>query len=163
MSTFPSNEESDFYLTIQKKGEAAITWEELPCNKIYRVTPAAVEVNSGFRYKLMDVVDAENQKISVCPADIYHRLIKYGLDSYFRTLTPKHRGGKRKSTTYEAVLLTNSGQRRCLVHSRSESFEKEIRKALRRKIEKDSKIEGEKKKKKEEGNPSEKTEEKKIE
>ena len=171
MSSFPNTEEFDFYLTMQKKGEAAITWEELPSNKIYRVTPAAVEVNSGFLYKLMDVVDAENQKISVwTPTDIYDRLIKYGLDSYFRTLAPKtaSRGGKRKSTTYESVLLTNSGKRRCLVHSRTESFEKEIRKAFRRNFEKGSKIAAAKKKKKEqEGilnheNPAEKTEEKKI-
>ena len=171
MSTFPSNEEFDFYLTIQKKGEAAIAWEELPSNKIYRVTPAAVEVNSGFRYKLMDVVDAENQKISVwTPVDIYDRLIKYGLDSYFRTLAPKSQGGrgKRKSTTYETVLLANNGKRRCLHHSKSDAFVKEIRKALRRKTEKDSKIEAEKKKKKKEqegilnhliGKPTEKTEE----
>ena len=120
----------------------------------------------------MDIDDAENQKISVwTPTDIYDRLIKYGLDSYFRTLAPKtaSRGGKRKSTTYQSVLLTNSGKRRCLVHSRTESFEKEIRKAFRRNFERGSKIAAaEKKKKKEqEGilnleNPAEKRDEKKI-
>ena len=160
MSVFPSNEEFDCYLTMQKKGEAAIVWEELSSNKIYRVIPAAVEVNSGFRCKLMDVVDADDQKISVwTPVDIYDHLIKYGLDSYFRTLAPASQGGgKRKSTTYESVLLTNSGKRRCLVHSKSDTFVKEVRKALRHGAAKKRNMETEKKKEQDKCQ----TEEKKI-
>ena len=145
MSSFPSNEEFDVYLATQRKGETAIPWEELASNKIYQVVPAPVELNKGFRYKLMDVVDAENQSISVwAPVDIYNYLIKQGLDSYFRILTSKIRGKKRKSTDYEVVFFTNHGKMRCLHHTRPESVMKEIRKILN--IEKDGKITEEKKK-----------------
>ena len=145
MLKFPSNEEFDVYLATQKKGEGAIAWEELTPNKIYHVTPAAVEVTNGHRYKLMDVVDAENQKISVwTPVDIYEQLIKHGVDSYFRALVPKIRRGKRKSTAYESVLLTKNGKMRCHDHSKSDAFVKEIRKNLR--AAKQRKMETEKKK-----------------
>ena len=145
MSAFPSNEEFDSYLTIQKKGEAAITWEELPFNKIYRVTPAAVEVTNGHRYKLLDVVDAENQKISVwTPVDTYSHLVKCGLDSYFRTLAPKSQGRKRKSNAYESVFLTKNGKMRCHHDSKSDAIVKEVQKIFREA--KQRKMETEKKK-----------------
>ena len=168
-SSFPCNDEFDVYIATQKKGEGAIAWEELATNKIYRVTPAPIELSRGNRYKLMEIVDAENEKISVwTPVDTYSHLIKYGLDSYFRTLAPKSRGRKRKSIDYEAVFLTNHGKMRCLHHSKSDEFVKEIRKVLRHGVAKDSKSEVEKKKEQEGilnyliGNPTEKAEEKKI-
>ena len=105
----------------EKKGEAAITWEELPINKIYQVTPAAIEVTNRHRCKLMDVVDAENQKISVWTlVDIYDHLIKYGVDSFFRTLVPKVQEDKRKSNAYESTLHTKNGKMRYHHHSKSE-------------------------------------------
>ena len=136
MSKFPSKEEFDVYLAMQKKAETAITWEELPTNKMYRVIPVQAEVKSGIRCKLLNVVDAEEQKTYVwTPVDIYDHLTKFGLKCYFRLLE----GKKRK--TYESVHLS-SGKRKCLVHSKSDALINRVRKnihigaAKQRKIEK---------------------------
>ena len=80
------------------------------------------------------------------------------MDSYFRTLAPKSRGRKRKSIDYEAVFLTNHGKMRCLHHSKSDAFVKEIRKALRHGAAKQRNMETEKKKEQDKCQ----TEEKKI-